>query len=160
MELTRKKPKSHTVEKSRDQVLANKKALKSDQRSKPEANIPMTKDPRSGRITEKSRDKVKATKIAILGDQRSSPKANTLETKEEKSNPEVLRTHSRTNRSREKVILKSEIFREMTEKVKQGNSANNVKDIFEKIKTEKKNSEEDLANPKVTTEMVKQGDSA
>jgi len=45
----------------------------------------------------------------------------------------------------------------MTKLGKQGNSANNVKDIIE---TEKKNSEEDLANPKDKTEMVKQGNSA
>jgi len=70
MELTKKKPKSHTVEKSRDQVLANKKALKSDQRSKPEANTPMTEDPRSSPVTKKSRDKVMANKTAILGDQK------------------------------------------------------------------------------------------
>ena len=110
MELTRKKPKSHTVEKSSDQVLENKKALKSDQRSIPEANTPMTEDKRSSPVIKKSTDKVKATKTAMIGDQRSRPIANTLETKKEKSNPEVLRTHLRTNKSGEKVIPKDEIF--------------------------------------------------
>ena len=107
-------------EKPRDQVLATKKALKSDQRSKPEANIPMTEDPRSSPVTKKSRDKAMATKTAILGDQRSSPEADTLETKDKKSSPEnykVPRTYSKTNRSKEQIILKSEIFKESTVKV-------------------------------------------
>ena len=48
----------------------------------------------------------------------------------------------------------------MTEKVKQGNSADNVKDISEKIKMDKKNSKEKLTNPKIKTEMVEQENSA
>ena len=47
MELTRKKSKSHTVEKSRDRVLATKEALNGGQKSSPEADNPMTKDERS-----------------------------------------------------------------------------------------------------------------
>jgi len=80
MEITRKKPKIHKVEKSSDQVLENKEALKSDQRSIPEAITPLAEGKKSSQGIKKSRDKVKATKTAMLGDQRSRPVANTLET--------------------------------------------------------------------------------
>ena len=105
MEPTRKKSKNHTVEKPRDQVLAAKEALNGDQRSNPEANNPMTEDPRSSPVTKKSREQVLANKEATSGDQRSSPKADTLKTEDKKSSPEnyeVLRTYLRTKGQRNK----------------------------------------------------------
>ena len=56
MEITRKKPKIHKVEKSSDQVLENKEGLKSDQRSIPEAITPLTEGKRSSQGIKKSKN--------------------------------------------------------------------------------------------------------
>ena len=138
---------SPRTKKSREQVLANQQALMRDQRSNPEANYPMTEDPRSSPATKKSREEILANKEAISADQRSSPKADTLKTEDKKSSPEnheVPRTYEKSKRPRGKIILSSTIPKDSTEKDRQRNSVNTVKDLIEKIKMEKKNSEEDL----------------